>query len=593
MLDHYHSPRYQRYHLYKVLQVPPCDDGILVTPKAPRFVCAGRFVQLASKLQVPPAALALILNRRDGAFRRYWKIGTTEGSDGGSNWDEMRRGGFVSIGWKGTVPDLREHVIGMEEAAAKRLLRDMLHGSSTNAGVVTRKAGEIYNFATRIQDADLVLACEGQTVLGVGRVTGPYEYNDSLRFPHLRRVEWIELDTWRLPDNEGPRTTVYELGSYPGNLIELERRLASRRLGRMQNDGAPRHATQSREVPLEAPRPLDRITARIEAVLKRKSQVILYGPPGTGKTMHAVAAARELAARRNLGRAFSQLDAQSQQRCETKYVQTCTFHPGWSYEDFIEGLRPQVSGDAMVFTPRDGIFKNLCRDAAKDETSSYFLVIDEINRGDLPRIFGELMTTIETSKRGKEVTLPVTGKRFAVPANVFLIGTMNTADRSVSLMDTALRRRFGFIELMPDSKLFGKVDVGGLRLGPWLDALNQRLRARLKRDARNMQVGHAYLLPVPSSLSQFADIVRDDIIPLLEEYCYDDFHMLAEILGKNVVDVENACIREHLFDPEHERELVQALQFEEMQEAVLDQAPTLDLESDIDSDNDADESPAA
>ena len=105
----------------------------------------------------------------------------------------------------------------------------------------------------------------------------------------------------------------------------------------------------------------------------------------------------------------------------------------------------------MVFEARDGIFKRLCRDAAEQANRHFFLVLDEINRGDLPRIFGELITTIEYDKRDRQIRLPVTGSTFAVPRNVYLIGTMNTADRSISLMDTALRRRFGFVELMPDS----------------------------------------------------------------------------------------------------------------------------------------------
>ena len=134
-------------------------------------------------------------------------------------------------------------------------------------------------------------------------------------------------------------------------------------------------------------------------------------------------------------------------------------------------------------------------DAARQPNRHFFLVLDEINRGDLPRIFGELITTIEYDKRDRRIKLPVTGSSFAVPRNVFLIGTMNTADRSISLMDTVLRRRFGFVELMPDSTLLAGRKAGGLLLGAWLDALNTRLRRHLKRDARNPQIGHAYLMP--------------------------------------------------------------------------------------------------
>src|SRR5580658_6983348 len=155
---------------------------------------------------------------------------------------------------------------------------------------------------------------------------------------------------------------------------------------------------------------------------------------------------------------------------------------------------------------------------------------------------------------------------------------MNTADRSISLMDTALRRRFGFIELMPDSALLGGRKAGGLLLGAWLDALNTRLRRHLKRDARNLQVGHAYLLPPQpiTSTAEFARVLRDDIIPLLEEYCYDDFGTLRDILGDSLVDAEQGRIREEMFAPNREQDLIDAVSFEEMQPIMLAQGLTID-----------------
>jgi 5-methylcytosine-specific restriction protein B len=323
--------------------------------------------------------------------------------------------------------------------------------------------------------------------------------------------------------------------------------------------------------------PLDQFSARIEAILRRKGQVVLYGPPGTGKTYRALAVANELAARRAFRKSFASLTASERTTVtdgESSLVRVCTFHPGWGYEDFIEGLRPTTINGQMVFEPRDGIFKRLCVDAAEETNRHFFLVVDEINRGDLPRIFGELITTIEYDKRDRKIKLPVTGSSFAVPRNVFLIGTMNTADRSISLMDTALRRRFGFIEMMPDSTLLAGRKAGGLQLGAWLDALNTRLRRHLKRDARNLQIGHAYLMPPQpiTSVAEFARVLRDDIIPLLEEYCYDDFETLKNILGVDLVDVEAGRIREQIFGVNREGDLIQAVSFEEMQPFV-DQEP--------------------
>jgi 5-methylcytosine-specific restriction enzyme B len=572
-IDDYHSPRYQRFHLFKLLQMPPDKVGIL-DGGSPRFVCAGRFIAAAQELEVPVTTLNTILNRRDGAFHRYWKVGTTEGSDGGSHWTEMREGGFVSIGWSERVPDLSE-TISQDKTTAKNKIRDfLLPVYPANAGVASRKAGEILNFAQEISELDLVLACEGQTVLGVGKVRGPYEYDSSLGFPHKRPVEWLSLDSWRMPDQEGPRTTVYELGRSAANLLELEQRL-SRRGAVPAAVSAPRPVVPAAEtVPMP---PLDQFAVRIEAILRRKGQVILYGPPGTGKTYRAFAVANELAARHAFRKTFVDLTPSERKTVADGdgLVRVCTFHPGWGYEDFIEGLRPTTVNGQMVFEPRDGIFKRLCTDASKQSNRNFFLVVDEINRGDLPRIFGELLTAIEYDKRDRQIILPVTGAFFAVPKNVFVIGTMNTADRSISLMDTALRRRFGFVELMPESNLLVGRKAGGLLLGPWLDALNTRLRLHLKRDARNLQIGHAYLMPPQpiTSVAEFARILRDDIIPLLEEYCYDDFGMLRDILGGELVDAEAGRIREEIFGTNREGDLIQAVSFEEMQPLVLDQEP--------------------
>jgi len=132
-----------------------------------------------------------------------------------------------------------------------------------------------------------------------------------------------------------------------------------------------------------------------------------------------------------------------------------------------------------------------------------------------------LLTVLEKNKRGKPIQLPLTGKPFRVPGNVFVIGTMNTADRSIALLDTALRRRFGFIELMPDIDVLGDAAIGGIPLGPWLKALNERICEYVGRDARNLQIGHSYLLEDEHPLGEYAMFVRvvqEDILPLLEEY---------------------------------------------------------------------------
>ena len=272
LLDDYHSPRYQRFHLLKLLQMPPDGVGILDS-NAPRFICAGRFITAARQLGVPVTTLNTILNRRDGAFHRYWTVGTTEGSipplagadrtapdpTPWSHWPEMREGGFVSIGWSEQVPDLSE-TIGEDKTTAKNRIRDWLLPAYRNPGVATRKAGEILNFAHEMSEMDLVLACQGQTVLGVGRVRGPYEFDGSLGFPHKRPVEWLLLDFWQMPVHEGPRTTVYELGRNAKNLLELEQRLSGR-----DTAAAPKLHPKVPAAEVAPLSPLDQFSARVRS----------------------------------------------------------------------------------------------------------------------------------------------------------------------------------------------------------------------------------------------------------------------------------------------------------------------------------------
>jgi 5-methylcytosine-specific restriction protein B len=594
-LDDYHSPRYQRFHLFKLLQIPPDGVGVL-DMKAGRFLCAGRYVRLARALEVPTTSLLAVLNARDSALHRYWRVGTTSGSTGESQWEVMRAGSFVSIGWGDALGNLTE-VIGGEPRPAKQKIRDWLLPSLENAGVATRKAGEVFNFCRVMEENDLVLACEGQDVIGVGRVRGSYRYDNGLTFPHLRPVEWLLVDRWKMPESEGLHTTVCEIGRKALNLLELERRLfvrglPSSNLSPLTHSPAGAAGLADVEtVPLPG---LDPLMARIEATLTRKGQIVLYGPPGTGKTYWALKTARELAARKAFNKTLQLLTRTEQTEIDGAegLVRVCTFHPGFGYEDFIEGLRPRTDRGQMLFEPRAGVFKRICAQAIQCPRRNFYLVVDEINRGDLPRIFGELITVLEYDKRGVEVILPLTGDLLIVPRNVFMIGTMNSADRSISLMDTAMRRRFAFLEMMPDSSVLGSRSVGGIPLGPWLDALNSRLRRHLKRDARHLQVGHSFFLPAQQvmSVADFGRVIREEIIPLLEEYCYDDFLTLKDILGGELVDVELGRFREDLFDPNREESLLQALTYEEMAAAMPAQAAEDDeFESPADASDDGDE----
>ena len=218
-----------------------------------------------------------------------------------------------------------------------------------------------------------------------------------------------------------------------------------------------------------------------------------------------------------------------------------TFHPSYTYEDFIEGFRPADAsgpGGGLSLSLEDGVFKRVCRAAQANPGRPYLLLIDEINRGNVAKIMGELLTLLERDKRGLTLTLPQSKETFSVPPNVYLLGTMNTADRSIKLLDAALRRRFAFIECMPDSELVHGAEVGDLALDEFLEGLNQRIA---KAEGREKQVGHSYLLvdgqPV-SEVEEFAARFREEILPLLQEYCYDEYATLAKFIGNELVDAE-------------------------------------------------------
>jgi 5-methylcytosine-specific restriction enzyme B len=573
-LDDFHVERYQRHQLMRLLEEPPPHDGL--------YVCAGRFVRLAAEMGWPMNHFTSALNERNGPPIRYWRLGTRLG-DGPFIWPAMRDGSYAAIGWE-AVGDLSTIAAGDHVREAVRSLLEQEYPG--DARTLSRKAGEIRDFVERMQAGDVIVAADGQRVLGVGRVTGTYRYEDTepTGAPHRRAVEWVSTAEWSLPTTEGLRTTFFRIGRHVNNILEIERRLLD---GDTTAPPKPRSAAPTRALRL------DGISGRIQAILERKGQAILFGPPGTGKTYWARRAALDLAAIGAFGRRFEDLSAGEREEVEgTEHaaglVCWCTFHPAYGYEDFIEGFRPeQGAAGQLVFERRAGIFKTLCDLAERTPDRKFVLVVDEINRGDIPRIFGELLTLLERDKRGLKLNLPLSGNSFAVPANVYLIGTMNTADRSIALLDTALRRRFGFVELMPDASLLSGASAGGVPLGPWLVALNDRLRTHLGRDARNLQVGHAYLLEDGRPVTDFAQFVRvlaEDLVPLLEEYCYEDYGALARILGPGLVDEAGQRIREELFAAGKRAELVQAL---------LEPAPDIVTTAEAATPEEAEETPEA
>ena len=285
---------------------------------------------------------------------------------------------------------------------------------------------------------------------------------------------------------------------------------------------------------------------------------ILYGAPGTGKTYKTKQIAVEIINGKK-ERSRKEINDEYEELLQAKKVLFTTFHQSLSYEDFIEGIKPMTVEGRVTYEVKDGIFKRFCLHAkqgetrqrgsdlkelsdlesSKEITGRYVFIIDEINRGNVSAIFGELITLLEEDKRKGndekiEVMLPYSKLGFSVPNNVYIIGTMNTADRSVEALDTALRRRFSFIEMQPDPDVIADSEYKDVNLKRLLEVINLRIEALIDKDH---QIGHSYFIGI-RDLDNLKQTFKDNIIPLLEEYFYGDFGKIGLVLGGSFIRQE-------------------------------------------------------
>ena len=266
--------------------------------------------------------------------------------------------------------------------------------------------------------------------------------------------------------------------------------------------------------------------------------IILYGPPGVGKTHNYQRLISLIEEDKNLKEIFEiikrndkvELNNETYKNIENEgRVKFLTFHQSYSYEDFIEGYRPNEEGKIEL---QDGIFKKFCIEASKNKDKKYYLIIDEINRGNISKIFGELITLIEEDKRDNyEVILPYSKKPFKIPSNIFIIGTLNSTDKSIATIDIALRRRFTFIKMLPNPKLANP------KAKKLMEKLNEFIKNNLSED---YQIGHSYFMRDDLDL-EF--VIEYKIKPLIEEYFYGDDEKIEEAM-KIITDLMNEEITE-------------------------------------------------
>ena len=265
---------------------------------------------------------------------------------------------------------------------------------------------------------------------------------------------------------------------------------------------------------------------------------ILYGPPGTGKTYATTQRCVEIC--NGASSPSENIQKRYEDLVKARRVEFVTFHQSYGYEEFVEGLRPETRADTGTsdagagfrVIPTDGVLKRIARRARASDLN-HVLVIDEINRANVSKVFGEIITLLEEDKRQGArnevcVSLPHSGEPFTLPPNLFIVGTMNTADRSIALLDTALRRRFEFEELAPNPKLLDDAArATGIALQDVLQAINDRLEWLIDRDHL---IGHAWLMDTESR-KDLDRTMRRKIIPLVAEYFYDDWEKVRAVLG--------------------------------------------------------------
>lgn len=271
---------------------------------------------------------------------------------------------------------------------------------------------------------------------------------------------------------------------------------------------------------------------------------ILYGPPGTGKTYNTKRYAVS-----TCGGNMDKVNDEYKRLVQEGRIKFVTFHQTYGYEEFIQGISAKTKNDNVEYFVKEGVFVQFC-EAAREKTEPYVFIIDEINRGNISKIFGELITLIEDTKREgmddeQSAVLPqpytdgdgnMTYKTFSVPKNVYLLGTMNTADRSIAMLDTALRRRFAFVEMMPDASLLKDIKVGDVAVNDMLNDINARIEFLFDREHT---IGHAFFTSLLKAENRteahLKEIFRNKVIPLLQEYFYDDYGKIQQVLGKSFV----------------------------------------------------------
>lgn len=421
--------------------------------------------------------------------------------DNASMWDEFYKSGIMGIGWD-DVTDLKGFSSKEEIKEYMKKVYDPSYSYKNNAHC-------LWQFANEIKVGDVIFVKKGMhKIIGKGIVTSDYIYDTSRStYKHIRKVDWQNKGEWEHP-GQAVMKTLTNISAYPDYVQKLLALFAEDTSEEVSEQKEIKYPLYSKDDFLNEVYMDEDTYNTLTELLEAKYNVILQGAPGVGKTF----AAKRLA--------YSIMGQK-----DTSRVAMVQFHQSYSYEDFIQGYRPSKDG----FELENGTFYKFCKEAEEDNERPYFFIIDEINRGNLSKILGELMMLIEKDKRGEKIKLLYSNEWFTVPQNVRIIGMMNTADRSLALMDYALRRRFAFFDFAPAFSSEGfknyLTEKNSQKLESLITAV-ESLNNTISSDESlgdGFRIGHSYFCTDGEITDEWLkSVVEYEVIPLIKEYWFDE-----------------------------------------------------------------------
>lgn len=425
----------------------------------------------------------------------YWMYSAGENS---KHWEQFYNEGIIGIGWNG-LGDLSNYKSKSE--IKEKLIEENPQTSNRNNALAN------WQFANELKVGDIVYVKRGNSsIIGRGIIESDYIYeNDREPYKSIRKINWTNNGKWNSPANsDNVVKTLTNITPYTDYVNQLEELF-----GLTTDDNISETFPQYTECNFIKEVFMDKSKyEKLKNLLLNKKNIILQGAPGVGKTF----VAKRLA--------YSILGEK-----DTSKVKMIQFHQSYGYEDFIMGYRPSENG----FTLKNGPFYDFCKKAEEDSENKYFFIIDEINRGKLSKILGELLMLIETDKRGLSLQLLYKNEQFSVPKNLYIIGMMNTADRSLAMIDYALRRRFAFFEFEPAFKTQSfieyKTDKNNEKYNKLIDEIIS-LNNEIANDpclGDGFQIGHSYFCTNKEADDEWLNsVIEYEIAPLLKEYWFDE-----------------------------------------------------------------------